>query len=89
MLKNIPLLMRKRHELLKKEMQKRKYITEKTINLNKFSKALINDWKPTGKDKKIIKKRLLWKIFNKIDYYRYYGQKRTRKFWKEMIENAI
>ena len=86
--KNKLMYLKKRHELLKKEMKKRNFETKKTIFLKKFSNKLINDWKPLKTDKEIIKKRLLWKIMKKPEYYRYYGEKKTKTFWKEIIKNA-
>ena len=87
--KNKLMYLKKRHELLKKEMKKRRFATEKKIVLSKFPRKLINDWKPLKTDKDIIKKRISWKIMKKPNYYRYYGEKKTKKFWKEMIENGI
>ena len=59
--------LKKRHSLLKKEMEKRGFNTKVTINLNQFDKKLIHDWKPTKESIEIIKKRLIYKIeLNKI-----------------------
>ncbi|MBW2991701.1 hypothetical protein KY345_00605 [Candidatus Woesearchaeota archaeon] len=41
-----------------------------------FNKELLNDWKPKKEDKACIKKRLIWKIRKKPNYYRYYGEKK-------------
>ncbi|MBW2992799.1 pyrimidine dimer DNA glycosylase/endonuclease V, partial [Candidatus Woesearchaeota archaeon] len=57
--KNKLLYLKKRHELLKKEMRKRGFKAEKTVKLN-FNKELLNDWKPKKEDKACIKKRLIW-----------------------------
>ena len=70
--KNKLLYLQKRHELIKKEMRKRGFKTEITINLKGFDKILINDFSPSKKDKEIIKKRIIEKLNKKPDYYRYY-----------------
>lgn len=76
---------RKRHEQLKIEMKKRGFETRKTINISKFKKELIRDWKPSQKDLNIIKERLIWKINKKPHFYRYYGEKKTREFFINLI----
>lgn len=80
----------KRFELIKKEMKKREFKVNEKINidLSKFDKKLINDWKPRASDKNIIKKRLIEKINLKPDYYRYYKNKKPKEFFIRMIENA-
>jgi deoxyribonuclease (pyrimidine dimer) len=77
-----------RHELIKKEMKKRGFSTNETINLRIFKKNLINDYKPNKKDIEIIKERLIWKINLKPEYYRYYKEKKPASFFIELIKNA-
>ena len=77
--------LKKRHELIKKEMNKRGFKAAKKIVLKRFDRKLRNDWKPKNKDLKIIKKRLIWKIKKKPGYYRYYGKKRPVKFFVDML----
>ena len=79
---------KKRHEELKKEMKKRGFITRKTINLNKFPRNLLNDYKPNNKDKEIIKKRLIEKINLKPEFYRYYSEHKQKRFFIELIKKA-
>jgi len=86
--KNKLLYLKKRHELLKKEMQKRGFKAEKTINLNIYKKEMRKDWKPKLKDKKIIKERLMQKIKKKPKWYRYYGEKKQLKFYKDLIKKS-
>jgi len=69
-----------RHELLKKEMRNRNFVTNKTINLNKYPSSLCNDWKPDNADYKIILDRITQKINLKPEYYRYYGKYRDKDF---------
>lgn len=80
--------LKKRHELLKKEMIKRGYRPSKSIDLSKFDKELVNDWKPKPKDYKIIKQRLIQKINLKPNYYRYYGESKEKKFLIDLIKKA-
>jgi len=72
--KNKLLYLKERHELIKKEMKKRGFKTNKSINLKDFKKELKNNWKPKKKDFKIIKVRLKEKIKKKPNYYRYKGK---------------
>lgn len=84
--KNKLIYLKRRHELIKKEMRGRGFKTEKTINLN-FKKELLNDWKPKEKDKECIKKRIIYKLRLKPTYYKYYGEKKPVKFFIELINN--
>jgi deoxyribonuclease (pyrimidine dimer) len=80
------LYLKKRHEILKKEMKKRGFIPTKTINPSEFSRSLRNDWDPSSKDFVIIKKRLREKICLKPDYYRYKRKKRSKKFFLDLLK---
>lgn len=80
--------LKKRHEELKKEMKKRGFATNKTINLKEFPKKLCNDWKPKKKDKEIIKKRIIWKLKKKPNWYRYKGKKENIKFFIDLIKKC-
>jgi len=84
--RNKLLYLKKRHELLKKEMKLRSFNPIKTINLNKFSKNLINDWKPSVKDFKIIKKRISEKIKLKPNFYKYYGIRKPVSFFLKLLK---
>lgn len=75
-----------RHELIKKEMKKRKFKTDVTINLKEFNKQLVQDWKPTNIDKKIVKERISEKLKLKPDYYRYYGEYKPVNFFLKLIQ---
>ena len=79
--KNKLLYLKKRHEGLKKEMRKRGFKASKTISLKGFPKEMLNDWKPSAKDKEIIKKRIEWKLRKKPKFYRYYGEHKGLKFF--------
>ena len=78
--------LKKRHELLKKEMKKRGFKTEKTIDLSAFDKKLHQDWCHDVEDEEIIKKRLVEKINKKPDYYTYYSKKKPKKFFLDLLK---
>ncbi len=80
--------LKNRHEELKKEMKKRGFATNKSINLKIFKKELLNDWSPSKEDVHIIKERIKWKIEKKPNYYRYYGKKQDHKFLIDLINKA-
>lgn len=83
--KNKLVYLKKRHEKIKKEMKRRGFRTKKTIKLCGFDNCLINDWAPQKRDFEIIKARLIDKITNKKDYYRYYGEKKEENFLIKLI----
>ena len=68
------LYLKNRHESIKKEMYKRGFKTNKTIQLKNYKKELKNNYKPKARDFKIIKIRLKEKIIQKPDFYKYYGK---------------
>lgn len=80
--------LKERHELIKKEMKKRNFKTEKTIILNEFKKEQKKDWKPKPEDFKIIKERIIEKIKLKPTYYRYYGVKKDYKILISLIKKS-
>ncbi len=77
--------LKNRHLEIKNEMKKRNFAVNKKIDLKGIDKILRNDWKPNKLDFKIIKKRILWKIENKPNWYRYYGEKKSFNFFKKLI----
>ncbi|MBU0756636.1 MAG: pyrimidine dimer DNA glycosylase/endonuclease V [Nanoarchaeota archaeon] len=77
--------LKKRHELIKREMKIRGFNATKTINLAKFDKILIRDWWASEEDIKIIKERLITKINSKPRFYRYYGKIMSKKFLIDLI----
>ena len=82
------LYIKKRHELIKKEMQRRGFTTNITINLKEFPKKLANDWTPNNKDKEIIKTRIIGKLKKKPEYYRYERKHKDLKFFLDMIKKS-
>lgn len=85
--KNKLIYLKERHELIKKEMKKRNFKTNKTIDLSKFSPDLLNNWKPNNEDIKLIIKRLKEKINKKPKYYRYYRENKPKNFFIELLNN--
>jgi deoxyribonuclease (pyrimidine dimer) len=79
------LYLKKRHELLKKEMRKRGFAARKTLNIKGINKKLMEDWSPNPKDLQVIKKRLKQKISLKPEWYRYYGKHCPKKFLLELL----
>jgi deoxyribonuclease (pyrimidine dimer) len=75
-----------RHEIIKVEMKRRNYQTNKTINLNEFSEALANDWTPRKEDFKIIKERIKEKLTLKPEFYTYEREHRPFSFFLDLID---
>jgi len=80
--------LKERHETIKKEMQKRGFQTNKTLNLKNIDETQLKNWKPKDIHLKIIKKRLIEKINKKPKWYRYYGKKINKKEMITKIKNA-
>lgn len=80
--------LKKRHELIKKEMSSRGFKTEKTIPLEKYPRKLKNDWKPKREDIKLIKSRIIERLEMKPKYYRYNREYRETKFLTSLIEKS-
>jgi deoxyribonuclease (pyrimidine dimer) len=80
------LYLKKRHELIKKEMHRRGFKRNKTIDLDEFPKDLRKDWRPKTRDLLLIKRRLREKINLKPEYYRYEGEKRKKKFFLNLLK---
>jgi len=78
--------LQKRHDLIRKEMKRRRFETNKRIVLSEFPKLLHQDWRPSPKDYQKIKERLSWKIKNKPDYYRYYGKKKSISYLLRLLK---
>lgn len=77
--------LKKRHELLKKEMRRRGFVARKTLDARGIDKGMLKDWKPNPQDLRIIKKRLKQKVLLKPEWYRYYRKNRTKQFLLKLI----
>lgn len=80
------LYLKKRHEVIKKEMRARGFKTMRTVNLSNFPEELCNDWHPTKKDEAIIIERLKEKLDKKDGWYRYYGVPKPASFFKALLK---
>ena len=83
--KNKLIYLKKRHELLKKEMLRRGFHPHKKIDLKYYPKNLKKDWTPSESDLPLIKNRLIQKIKQKPDYYTYRGKKQSLNFFIKLI----
>ena len=54
--------------------------------MERFDKELRKDWNPSGRDFKIIKGRLRSKLREKSDYYRYYKERKSLKFFLNLLK---
>jgi deoxyribonuclease (pyrimidine dimer) len=86
--KNKVLYLAKRHETLKKEMNKRVFIATKKIKLSDFRLNNKKDWKACSEDKEVIKKRLIEKLKLKPEFYRHYGTKKSLKFFLDLVRQS-
>lgn len=86
--KNKLTYLQKRHNLIKLEMTERNFKPEKSLNLDRFSSVLHNDWSPSDRDVSIIKQRIKEKILMKPDWYRYKGEYVGKDFLLDLLEKA-
>lgn len=63
-----------RYSSIQKELIKRNYNTNPTLNLTEFQKELFNSWSPTEKDQKVNLERILSRINKKPKWYKLYNQ---------------
>jgi deoxyribonuclease (pyrimidine dimer) len=77
--------LKKRFDLIKKEMLRRDFSANKEVNLNIFNESLKGNWKPCKKDKEIIKERLIEKIKKKPEFYTYIREHKPEGFFLELI----
>ncbi len=80
------LYLKKRHDLLKKEMRARNFKPTKTITLSLFPKALRNDWVPQEADYALIKRRIAEKLIKKLNWYRYYGEQKPASYFIGLLK---
>ena len=80
--------LKERHEVIRKEMQRRNFATNVSLSLEDFPKNLQKAWKPEREDFDTIKQRLITKINLKPSYYRYEGKKREKKFFLNLIQES-
>ncbi|MBU2639066.1 MAG: pyrimidine dimer DNA glycosylase/endonuclease V [Nanoarchaeota archaeon] len=78
--------LQKRFNEIQKEMKKRGFKPKAKLSVKGVSRKLFKYWAPLAGDKALIKKRILWKIKNKPDYYRYYGEKKPYVFFVKLLK---
>ena len=78
--------LKKRHGLLSKEMRKRGFVPSRKLDISKFPARLRKNWKPNKSDREVIKKRLRYKINLKPSFYRYFGEKKPKKFFLSLLK---
>lgn len=78
----------KRFNVVKIEMIKRGFSPKLRLSLKGYPKTLKNDWNPCKDDLKIIKKRLIYKIKLKPNWYRYHKEHKSLKFYLELTKKA-
>lgn len=76
--------LRNRHKELIREMNKRGFRTNHKIHTEKFPKKYDNDWKPNIDDYKVIQERIIERIMQKPEWYRYYGKHLTKESYIEL-----
>ena len=82
------LYLKKRHKQIKGEMKSRGFKPVRTLRTSGVKKSLMNNWKPNPQDLQLIKKRLLYKLKLKPEWYRYYGEHKPKKFLIELVSKA-
>lgn len=85
--KNKLIYLKERHELIKIEMKKRGFKANKNLSLISFKKKQLTNWKPNKQDKELIKGRIIKKIKNKPNYYRYYGKNKPFSFFIRLLNS--
>ncbi len=82
--RNKALYLKKRHNLIIKEMKKRGFKPKKTFILKGITKDKLKSWKPKERDVKIIKQRIMSRLIDKPNWYRYYGENKNKRFWRKL-----
>jgi len=75
-----------RFNLLKEEMKNRGFKPKKTIELNGFEKYRYNNWEPKEEHIQRVKNRIIQRLNEKPNWYRYYGEYKTPEFFEEMMK---
>lgn len=81
------LYIKRRHELLSKEMKKRGFAATVKADIDGLGEGMKKDWEPEEKDFEAIKKRLVEKVKKKPKYYTYYRRKRQPEFFISMLRD--
>ena len=57
-----------------REMRRRGFDPQHPFPREKWPDHLMNDWKPSERDKNIVRERIALRISQKPNWYRYYGE---------------
>ncbi|PIZ51623.1 hypothetical protein COY27_02820 [Candidatus Woesearchaeota archaeon CG_4_10_14_0_2_um_filter_33_13] len=79
--------LKKRHELIKKEMKKRNFQVNKTVDLQGFNEKNKGNWIAKKEDLNLIKKRIITKLRLKPTYYRHYGEYKPVTFFIKLLRD--
>lgn len=63
-----------RYEAIRKELRKRETSAELEFPIDKWPLHLYNDWKPSERDRNIVRERIALRISQRPNWYRYYGR---------------
>ena len=74
-----------RHCALRIEMIRRGFKPQLKADISKFPQHLINNWQPDEKDLSIIKERLVDRISQKPEWYRYFGKHFPEKYYTNLL----
>jgi len=80
------LYLKKRHDALRAEMALRGFTARKRFKLAGLKAFQRGDWTANERDVTVIMRRITDKMRVKPDFYRYYGTKRSLKFWKHFYK---
>lgn len=84
------LYLKNRHVEIKKEVANRGFkVCDSVINLDEFPKEYHNDWTPTINDSIILRDRLIWKLNQKPDIWRYQSKSiKNIDVYKKWVYNS-
>lgn len=82
------LYVQNRHNNIIVEMDNRSFRSQYKFDLTGVPQNLINDWNPSLNDSYLLRARVIERIMQKPDWYRYYGQNISRNL-KEIIDNIM
>ncbi len=86
--KNKVKYLKQRHEKIVEEMKRRGFKPQKRFSLKGIKRSLLNGWRASAEDKNKIKKRLIERIKLKPEFYRYYGNHKSKNYFIALIRNS-
>ena len=79
---NKMLYLKNRHQLLKDEAAQRGFKLQLMLDWNNIPSSLMNDWTPTHSDHLVNVDRIITRINQKPNWYRYHSQPLNNDFYK-------